>query len=63
VIFVDPKIGVPTRIGIHYYCDERIPGFAGTYDGENENAMITEGPYESVYLADAPQLLKDLCGV
>ena len=58
VIFVDS-----TRIGIHYYCDERIPGFAGTVDGENENAMITEAPYESVYLADAPQLLKDLCGI
>ena len=63
VIFVDPKIGAPIRIGIHYYCDERIPGFAGTYDGENENAMITEAPYEAVYLADTPQLIKDLCGV
>jgi hypothetical protein len=58
VIFVDR-----TRIGIHYYCDEHISGFAGTYDGENENAMITEAPYEAVYLADTPQLIKDLCGV
>jgi hypothetical protein len=63
VIFVDPKEGAPIRLGIHYYCDERIPGFAGTVDGENENTMITEAPYEAVYLADTPQLIKDLCGV
>jgi hypothetical protein len=63
VIFVDPKEGEPIRIGIHYYSDERIPGFAGTYDGENKNAMITEAPYEAVYMKDTPQLIKDLCGV
>jgi hypothetical protein len=59
VIFVTPKTGAPKQIGIHFYIDKRIPGFA-TIDGENDNIMITEASYDALQVADAPALLRKL---